>query len=263
MRKTTRGQKIRIVRVFFVPLLAAGFAFGLVTAATELTKGPIPEPAAATSIVWADRVFSTTHDMKVWLRAKGMTYEKWAALHPDASAVLERNGRKAATGPAPSTASATRAAGVSAKPDNTTLALVVLAASILGILLLLVALRTRMGQLAPKRSIRTILGPPRRRDARRARARPVTTRPTEKARRRIAISVPRMTLGPSLRRGLRTGPAIPLRRSRGRTGVDAEVPQRGSIITRAAVRRYAPDVALYVTSALLACVIGISIALYN
>jgi hypothetical protein len=56
---------------------------------------------------------------------------------------------------------------------------------------------------------------------------------------------------------------LALGRSRRRTSADAEIPPRGSIITRAAVRRYAPDVALYVTSTLLACVIGISIAMYN
>jgi hypothetical protein len=35
-----------------------------------------------------------------------------------------------------------------------------------------------------------------------------------------------------------------------------------SVVTRATLRRYLPDVALYVTSALLACVVGASIALY-
>jgi len=60
------------------------------------------------------------------------------------------------------------------------------------------------------------------------------------------MSAPLVTLGPRLRRRLRAG--LPLRHS--------------SIVAREAVRQHGPDLALYVASGLLACVVGISIALY-
>ena len=91
------------MRLFFVPLAVAGFAFGLVTAATELTKGPVPEAARPTSIVWADRVFSSRRELTVWLKARGVTYKTWAALHPTASSVFGTKGQEAGRSPSAST----------------------------------------------------------------------------------------------------------------------------------------------------------------
>jgi hypothetical protein len=50
----------------------------------------------------------------------------------------------------------------------------------------------------------------------------------------------------------------------GRRGADTdpEGAEYKSMLAREAARRYAPEIALYVTSVLLACVVGISVALY-
>ena len=45
-------------------------------------------------------------------------------------------------------------------------------------------------------------------------------------------------------------------------GRDSPAAEYESMLAREAVRRYLPDVALYVMSALLACAVGVSIALY-
>jgi len=226
-----------------VPLLAAGFAFGLATAATELTKGPRPEIAPPTSIVWAGRVFSSSRELAVWLGARGVSYERWAALHPTASSVLERTGRESASAPSP------------AEPTNRTMAIVALVASLLGTLTLLVPLRARLAQRAPRRRVRAVARPGGLRVAAGAVAPPssagrgartVRRQLATKSRRPIGMSAPLMTLGPRLRGRLRAG--LPLGHS--------------SIVAREAVRQHGPDLALYVASGLLACVVGISIALY-
>lgn len=51
---------------------------------------PIALPAAQpTSVVWADRVFSSAHDLKAWLTAHGASYDAWVAAHPNLAAILE------------------------------------------------------------------------------------------------------------------------------------------------------------------------------
>src|SRR6266542_5855812 len=59
--------------------------------------------------------------------------------------------------------------------------------------------------------------------------------------------------------GARIGWRLPGRRA---TNYDAGVSDYESMLAREAVRRYMPDIALYVSSVLLACVVGASIALY-
>jgi hypothetical protein len=70
-----------------------------------------------------------------------------------------------------------------------------------------------------------------------------------------------VTLGPTLR-GLRAGLPPLLAGHRERNTLEAEAAEYDSIGARAALRQFAPDIGIYVASGLLACVIGISIALY-
>jgi hypothetical protein len=252
------------VRVFLVPLLAAGFAFGLATAATELTKGPTRAPPSPTSIVWSGRVFSSTRGLTVWLRARGVTYETWAAQHPTSASVLETKGGSVASSPGSSTK---RAAGDASK----TLAIVALAASVFGILMLLVASHTKSAQRARKRRVRAVARPSRPRRATGAVASPfaakhsprtIGTQIATKSRRPIGMSPSPVTLGPRLRRRLRTGVPLLFAGHREPTTLDAEAAEHDSIVVREVLRQFAPDLGLYVASGLLACVVGISIALY-
>lgn len=256
------------MRVFLVPLLAAGFAFGLATAATELTKGEAPKPSPPTSIVWSGRVFSSTRELSVWLKARGVSYETWAAHHPSVASVLETKGTKEA-----STPSTERAAGdaVPAESTGRTLAIVALAASVLGILTLLVASRAKASQRARRRRVGARTRPRSHRVATRAVAPPFAarrgartagTQHTTKSRRPSGKSAPLVTANPKLRRRLRVGlPLLPTGHRKPSTA-DTGAAQHDSIVTREALRQLAPDLGLYVASGLLACVIGISVALY-
>ena len=230
------------VRVFVVPLLAAGFALGLATAATELTNGPAPERASPTSIVWSGRVFTSSSELTAWLKGRGATYETWAALHPTASSILVTKSPNVVSSPSNPTEQAVGDA-------SRTLAVVALAASVLGILMLLVASRAK-SQRTRKEHVRAVTGPTGARLATRSR------------RTMSRWSAPRVTLGPRLRRGLRVGLPPFLAGHRGRNTVGAEAAPYYSVLPREALRQLAPDIGLYVASALLACVVGISIALY-
>lgn len=252
------------MRVFLVPLLAAGFAFGLATAATELTKGSTPAPPSPTSIVWSGRVFSSTHELTVWLRARGVNYETWAAQHPTAASVLEPSRRNRASSAANSTR---QAAGDASK----TLAIVALAASVFGILMLLVASRAKSAQRTRRRRVRAAARPSRPRRATgavaspfaaRHSARTIGTQIATKSRRPIGMSPSLVTLGPRLRRRLRIGLPLLFAGHREPSTLDAEAAEHDSIVAREVLRQFAPDLGLYVASGLLACVVGISIALY-
>jgi hypothetical protein len=256
------------VRVLLVPLLAAGFAFGLATAATELTKGPAPVAASPTSIVWSGRVFSSRGELTVWLRARGVTYEQWAALHPTASSILSTKSRKMASSQSDGAAGAPT---VPSESTSRTMAIVALAASVLGILTLLVASRARLAQRAWRRRVRVEKRPRGSRLASEAVkppfpakrvARTAGTLLATKSRLAIGTSAPLVALGPRLRRGLRAGLPLLLAGQRERNTVDAEAAERDSILAREALRQFAPDLWLYVASGLLACVVGITIALY-
>jgi hypothetical protein len=228
------------VRVFVVPLLAAGFALGLAMAATELTNGPAPQRASPTSIVWSGRVFTSRSELAAWLKGKGASYETWAALHPTMSSILVTKNQNAVGFPS-------NPAGRAAGDASRTLAIVALAASVLGILALLVASPAKSQRIRQRR-----IGAGRRGGSRLA----------TRSRRPLTRSMPRMTLGAGLRRGLPTGLPPFLAGRRERDAVDDEAAPYHSIVPREALRQLAPDIALYVASGLFACVIGISIALY-
>jgi len=276
-------QDRKNVRVLFVPLAAVGFAFALVTAATELIKAEPPPAPAATSIVWADRVFSSKHDLARWLKSRGATYDEWSAHHPAASSVLERARTQKVASPSAFSAQPELAGRGDSK--NVTLAVSILALSVVGVLALLLALRVTFPRLALRKTIRRPARLRRHRDARPSLA-PVTSKafgvgslvPRWRSAghgaagggrsgavigaRRIDVLVPLAALRSRLARrvaGARIGWRLPGRRA---TNYDAGVSDYESMLAREAVRRYMPDIALYVSSVLLACVVGASIALY-
>jgi len=43
-----------------------------------------------TSLVWGDRVFSSSRSFAGWLLARGRRYKEWAPLHPQGVAILAR-----------------------------------------------------------------------------------------------------------------------------------------------------------------------------
>jgi hypothetical protein len=257
------------VRLFLVPLLAAGFAFGLATAATELTNGPAPKSLPPTSIVWSGRVFSSTRELTIWLRARGMAYRTWAAVNPASASVLETKSTKVAG----SQSSSTEQVDAVALGESTsrTLAIVALAASILGILVLLAASHAKSSQSARRRRVGARTRPRSRRGATgaaapsfgaRRGARTAATQRATKPRRPSGRSAPRMRANPKPLRRLRVGVPLLLTGDRERNTADARTAQYGSVVAREALRQLAPDLGFYVASGLLACVIGISIALY-
>jgi hypothetical protein len=142
------------VRILFIPLAAAGFAFGLVTAAIALIGDPSQAAERPTALVWADRVFSTKQGFAAWLESRGGTYEAWADRHPAAVAVLDPEARTAAA-PTHSTplrrTAATRALHGASGDSGVAIGLIV--GSVLGLLALLLMVRLGPVRL-PRRHVR-------------------------------------------------------------------------------------------------------------
>lgn len=290
------------MRLLFVPLAAAIFAFGLVTAATELIGDEPIATSQATGIVWADRVFPTKHDFEGWLKSRGASYEAWSARHPAAARAFEPVG-----------ASGT-AAGPAQTQDHSTLAVGLVIVSVLGLLALLSALRLRSPRPAYARRSRYGTRPTRPDLRRPATGRVAIERLLVSSvssargagtvlRRRIADRRPSgegadaveyepqpvRTKAPARKR---RNPLVVLRQlaphralsarpvakslaaSRGAWGEIAErvVVRRGrhgeysaqyeTIFSHEVIRRYAPEIAWCVTSILLAVAVGASIAIY-
>jgi hypothetical protein len=250
------------VRLIFVPLAAAGFAFGLATAATKLIKAEPTFTPAPTSIVWADRVYSTKHDLSAWLKSRGATYEVWSARHPGDAQILERSGPPTPTAPAAPSAPARQTGSAPSQSDHMTLAIGVVIGSLLGLIALLTAVRFRRLQFAG-----------------RTQSVPASRRLT--LRRRRAGLVPRSViarLGAGWRsssRGAWAGLSATVAASRGAWAeLEARVGTRHRIdggagtveyaaaLSSQAIRRHVPEIAWCLTVLLLALVIGASIALY-
>jgi hypothetical protein len=76
----------RILAVLMLaPCLAAALAFG---ATRTVEDDPVTAANAATSVVWASRVFTSRQDLADWLETRGARYQKWALRHPKAAARL-------------------------------------------------------------------------------------------------------------------------------------------------------------------------------
>jgi hypothetical protein len=50
---------------------------------------PIPPLVTPSAIAWGDRVFASREQLATWLRTRGLSYERWAELHPAAASVIE------------------------------------------------------------------------------------------------------------------------------------------------------------------------------
>jgi hypothetical protein len=248
LSKACSGSKIRgAVRVILTALAVPGFALGLAIAAGELVRGDAPVYRQPTSIVWADRVYSNKHDLDAWLRSRGASYATWAARHPGTAAVLEgRRARKLAKGQAPARSRRLVSASPrSADSSQPVLAIGLVVASTLGLLALTVMLRDRLPRLALARS---------------ARAGPRRTQWAGFARR---VALP--SWGATIARLVDSSRSAS---HHARAGLERRVTQsaaavgQDSLLARKSLRRHAPDIALYVTSVLLAVVVGASLALY-
>lgn len=77
------------MRALAVLILAPAFALGAVAGAVGLV-GDIGPTQKADSIVWAERVFVSRHDLAKWLGARGVDYDVWAQRHPSAAGVFDK-----------------------------------------------------------------------------------------------------------------------------------------------------------------------------
>jgi hypothetical protein len=250
------------VRVILTALAVPGFALGLATAAGELMRREAPAYGQPTSIVWADRVYSNKHDLATWLRARGASYETWAARHPAPAAVLDgRRARKLASAPPRS-----------ADSRQPVLAMGVLLASMLGLLALTMVLREWLPRVTLARSVRAA---PRRAQPRvpDGTAEPASPSVSKAL---VAEGSPSGSVGFAGRVGWSSGGATIARlvdasravAHHARVGFErrfrrsAATVEYESLLARTSLRRYASDIALYAASVLLAVVIGASLALY-
>ena len=215
---------------------------------------------APTSLVWSDRVFSEKRDFAAWLRARGVRYKAWAANHPAARSILEpAAGRRLAKPAGTPTRESADDAAKAGESRQTMLAVGVVAASLLGILGLLMLVRSRAGSL--------VFALPR---ARLPRPRAPDPRPlpsfglltATRAWRPRFRSLGAQASGAA--RALRPLGGVALAVSIRRAAKDAETEpvSYDRLLLRHALKRHRPDLVLYATSTLLACVIGASIALY-
>jgi hypothetical protein len=83
-RISVRARSLRVAA------LAAVLApIGLVMSVANDSPVQAPEPVVQTpGVVWAGRVF-VDQEAAAWLRARGVSYEIWAARHPVAAAQLD------------------------------------------------------------------------------------------------------------------------------------------------------------------------------
>lgn len=82
------------MRVLAVLVLAPAFALGAAAGAVGLVGGDNGPTQKADSLVWADRVFVTRHELAKWLEARGVDYVAWAQLHPAAASVFDNHGSR-------------------------------------------------------------------------------------------------------------------------------------------------------------------------
>ena len=104
-RATLRVMPGRVSRRTVVAVIVLCAVPWIVVAWKLHNAKPIAPPEARpTSVVWADRVFTSAHDLRAWLTSRGASYGAWVAAHPDQAAILEptsvRRGHQAGDGTA-------------------------------------------------------------------------------------------------------------------------------------------------------------------
>lgn len=93
----------RVRPLVFLATIAAIAAVGVVwgKVALEIKDASPPSTRSRpTAIVWDDRVFSSSAQLRRWLRSRGQTYTGWARTHPASAAVLEHRPAPAQRAPA-------------------------------------------------------------------------------------------------------------------------------------------------------------------
>jgi hypothetical protein len=139
------------MRVIITALAAPALALGMAVAAVQVVGSkPVPPTGRATSVVWADRVYSSRHELAHWLRAHGTTYRSWATNHPASAAILSGRPRLERTAMAHLART-----GAPGKPHNATRGTELALLSIAGLVVLLAAWRLRRRALpAPRMRVR-------------------------------------------------------------------------------------------------------------
>lgn len=86
--------RIRHHRPLMLLLVAAAVAAVVISwtkvAQTIAGAKPAVAPGRPTSIVWANRVFDSSAQLRRWLRSRGSSYVAWERRYPSAAAILER-----------------------------------------------------------------------------------------------------------------------------------------------------------------------------
>jgi hypothetical protein len=92
--------RIRHHRPLMLLLVAAAVVAVVISwakvAQTIAGAKPAVEPGRPTSIVWANRVFDSSAQLRRWLRSRGSSYVSWERRYPSAAAILERRPAPAA-----------------------------------------------------------------------------------------------------------------------------------------------------------------------
>jgi hypothetical protein len=220
------------LRALAVIVLAPAFALGAVAGAVGIVGRPAQPTAGPASLVWAERVFPTRNSFDTWLRARGASYETWAARHPSAAAAFGGRDQRslAAEPPArPAKASARRTYG-----HSWIVALIAVVS--IALLVALYALRSRLTM--PSRQSPWL------------RPRPVKP---------IPVPHPRL---PALTKGVPDWPLLATAATAAWRRPSSLVAAAHDELTARRVRRLLPTFAFYALAVALAVVVGASVAIY-
>jgi hypothetical protein len=239
------------VRALAVLVLAPAFALGAVTATTGLVGGNVKvENQPPTSLVWADRVFASQHDLAKWLESRGATYETWAAHHPSAAQLFEDGAERRAATASPDPVKG-HAATDRSKPLRAGLAPGVALVALLALFALRDRLRPFTRAHKPRRPARAP-----RRPARASVARPQLHPLTNVGQFSASIRRHSQSAFASVSPHL-TALASSAGARRAQLLEDLRDPY-----VRRRIRHYLPRIAFYVVSAICALVLGASVAIY-
>jgi hypothetical protein len=105
--RTAESRKPSTVRLVVSTAALAAALFSAVTCWALVVErfreaAPVEAHGAPNAIVWSGRVFATEAALSTWLRARGISYERWVRTHPAAVAILrERDAPGGAPPPKP------------------------------------------------------------------------------------------------------------------------------------------------------------------
>jgi len=251
------------VRVAFILSVAAGFAFGLVSGAADLVGRGLPVLEQPTSVIWANRVFTSRHELAVWLTARGGSYGDWSSRHPLLASRFEVRFREPTAGPSPAqSAEATGSRGGRSHSSGLIIVGGISLVTILGMSVLVLFRRMPSARMPVRSTLRARARS--RRESHGAGSRssprlePGQVRAALPPLLSVPLSVPRPLGGRSVPWREWLGQLVEVGRAGGELGRVAA----HSMPNRQFVRRFLPRAAFYATSGLLAFAIGAWIAIY-